>query len=117
MADCFRALDRDGDAKIDKREFATSLPLLGFDGSDRPALDAIFDSIDADGNGLLSFRELHAALRRDDVADDMDASLRKGAMGAIQTESVNATALRKPRARGPASGSVMMGGRPYLPAP
>ena len=112
VADCFRALDRDGDAKIDKNEFAASLPLLGFDASDRPALDAIFDGIDADRNGVLSFRELHAALRRNDVADDIDSSLRAGAMGDIQTTSVNATALRKPPARscGPSA-------RSYLPAP
>lgn len=45
IGDCFRLLDRNGDGKVTKAEFAAALPLLGFNASGRAALDEIFDSI------------------------------------------------------------------------
>jgi Ca2+-binding EF-hand superfamily protein len=92
VMDCFRAMDRNGDQTVTRREFAAALPLLGFASSNRPVIEAIFDEIDSDGSGSIDYKELNSALRRDDVT--LAAELQAGAMGEIETEAKNAIALR-----------------------
>jgi Ca2+-binding EF-hand superfamily protein len=92
VMDCFRAMDRNGDQTVTRREFAAALPLLGFASSNRPVIEAIFDEIDSDGSGSIDYKELNSALRRDDVT--LAAELQAGAMGEIETAAKNAIALR-----------------------
>ena len=49
ISDLFRALDRDGDGLVTKREFGVALPLLGYDSSCAALLDEVFDQLDVDG--------------------------------------------------------------------
>ena len=89
------AFDRNGDSTVIKSEFRAALPLLGFDVSDGPALDTIFDELDADGSGAIEYGELGALLKRDDI--ELSAKLRDGAV-AFDTESKNRIALRRDEA-------------------
>ena len=60
------ALDKDRDGSVTKIEMRRALPLLGFDAASadaRETIDSIFDAIDLDSGGRISFRELHVALR------------------------------------------------------
>lgn len=60
---------------------------------ERADADAIFDSFDADGSGQLDYTELHKQLRAGaDVG--LDAALRDGAAGTIETRASNRIALR-----------------------
>ena len=39
--------------------------MLGFDQGGTAALDALFDTFDADGGGTIDYEELHALLRKE----------------------------------------------------
>ena len=53
----------------------------------------LFDMLDADGSGQITYDELDQMLRkRDDIV--LPAALREGAAGEIATESKNKTGLR-----------------------
>ena len=69
IIDVFRIFDRNGDGRVSRGEFRIALPLLGFDASDGPLLDEIFDQIDVDGSGTVTYDELRAAFsRRENVS-------------------------------------------------
>ena len=69
IIDLFRAFDINGDGKVTKAEFRAALPMLGFDASNGPNLDLVFDAMDAQGkqDGELEYEELERALRRTDI--------------------------------------------------
>jgi Ca2+-binding EF-hand superfamily protein len=58
-----RALDMDEDGTVSKAEFRKVLPLLGFDAGGTPALDALFDTFDADASGTVEYAELARLLQ------------------------------------------------------
>lgn len=86
------AFDRNGDSTVSRSEFRAALPLLGFDVSDGPALDTVFDDLDVDGSGVIEYAELSALLKRDDI--ELSGKLRDGAV-AFDTDSKNRIALRR----------------------
>ena len=57
----FREWDKDGDGNITKVEFSRALTLLSFEGS-KETVEALFDMIDLNGNGVIEFKELRKAL-------------------------------------------------------
>ena len=57
VLDLFRALDADADGMVSRDELAATLGRLGLHAS-REDVDALFDSIDADGSDRIDFREL-----------------------------------------------------------
>lgn len=59
----FKEWDVDGDGGVTKPEFARALGLLGIADSQR-SCDALFDALDADGNGVISYAELQKKLRQ-----------------------------------------------------
>ena len=63
----FRQCDKDGDGKIGKAEFrqGVKLPGLGMDDVHPSQVDDLFDSIDKDRSGFITFRELNKILRRE----------------------------------------------------
>ena len=63
VVDLMRALDVDEDGTVTKAEFHKVLPLLGFDSGGTAALDELFDTIDDDGSGTISYDELKKLLR------------------------------------------------------
>ncbi len=88
----FRLWDEDGNGLVDAREFRQALPMLGLD-VDRAASDALFATFDADGSGCIDYDELRAQLRPGaDV--ELDAAMRDGAMGEIETGRSQRHALR-----------------------
>ena len=70
---------------IDKREFRRAMVMLGLE-VHRREVDRLFDSFDPDGGGTIDYKELNTALKR---RAEIDASLRAGAAGAIETKSQN----------------------------
>ena len=64
VLDLFRKWDIDGDGHVTKDEFARALPDLGMSNCTSADVDALFDAFDEDGEGEISFRELHRMLRR-----------------------------------------------------
>ena len=94
VIDLFRSLDVDSNGVVDAQELKLRLSQLR---KDEPAtsesMAALLDMLDADHSQTLSYDELHAALRRDDVV--LPAALRDGAVGPIATESKNRISLNK----------------------
>lgn len=63
VLDLFRKWDVDGDGIVTRAEFAKALPDLGFHDCLPSDIDALFNTFDKDGEGEISFRELHKMLR------------------------------------------------------
>ena len=64
VTEFFATMDANGDGKVSRKEFSRGLIALGVCPlSLRAAVDAVFDSWDADSSGELDFREMHAKLR------------------------------------------------------
>ena len=64
VMDFFRMADRDGSGTIDKAEFRhVIIDSMGYEMHDPYLIDELFDSIDTDGNGVLSFDEVYKQLR------------------------------------------------------
>ena len=61
LVDLFTRWDVDGSGDLDPDEFYEAVWALGYD-VPRADADALFDSLDADGSGLISYHELRAAL-------------------------------------------------------
>ena len=93
VSELFRTLDKNGDGNVSKAEFAKALPLIGFDGSDTSAIDALFEELDADGSGTIAYVELEKLLRAG-LRVEISHELRTGAMGEIEIQAKNRTALR-----------------------
>lgn len=58
VTDLMRTLDLDGDGRVTKAEFREALPIVGFGAGGEPAIDALFDSLDRSGDGLIEYSEL-----------------------------------------------------------
>ena len=69
------ALDRLGRAGL-AQEFRKILPRLGFDAGGTDAIDALFDSFDADRSGSVEYAELHKLLRK--AANEPKRSVKDG---------------------------------------
>jgi Ca2+-binding EF-hand superfamily protein len=74
----FAKIDADGDGRIEKKEFSKAVHLLcewGMKEQDKDSQEAIVDSIECDGGGMILFDEFADwALRQQlDLADDDDA--------------------------------------------
>ena len=63
IIDLFRDWDDDQSGDVSKQEFRKAMAQLGFE-KHVSEIDALFDSFDPDGSGLLSYRELNKLLRR-----------------------------------------------------
>ena len=84
VVDIFRDWDDDGNGTVSKTEFRKALVGI-FGGSAREHAHALFDEIDADASGYLSYEELHSRIRPgEDVT--LAAELQDGALGEIETE-------------------------------
>ena len=95
VMDFFRRMDRNGDNEIDKYEFRNAIEALGWEIHDPYLLDEVFDTMDADGNGSLSFDEIHKQLRQGvGMHKDIGSFLAAGAAGRIELAAVNRVALR-----------------------
>ena len=93
----FKDADIDGSGEINKPEFRAAVKSLGWEvsGATVHLLDELFDSMDADGSGSLSFAEVHKHLRTGIGMDkQLSRSLRPGAAGDIKLTPVNRHALR-----------------------
>ena len=98
VLDLLRAWDRDADRSVSREEFRQAVAALGFVA---PAedVDAVFDAMDEDGSGQLSFAELSASLRPSTIARNKHAlrrgklgpNARKSALGSGVTVSATAT--------------------------
>ena len=95
VVDIFRDWDDDGNGTVSKTEFRKALVGI-FGGSAREHAHALFDEIDADASGYLSYEELHSRIRPgEDVT--LAAELQDGALGEIETERTQKFGLRKER--------------------
>ena len=92
VRDVFSAWDEDQSGQIDKREWEKALAVMYAVPAD--VSSAVFESLDTDGSGSLDYREVHKAIRQG-ASIELDASLRDGAAGEIETGAHNRHALRK----------------------
>eukprot|EP00933_Yihiella_yeosuensis_P068077 TRINITY_DN7335_c0_g2_i2.p1 TRINITY_DN7335_c0_g2~~TRINITY_DN7335_c0_g2_i2.p1 ORF type:complete len:920 (+),score=216.38 TRINITY_DN7335_c0_g2_i2:46-2805(+) len=90
VAELFKKWDTDGSGYIDKDEFAEAVVKMGFQ-VDRIDIDAIFDSLDADGSGDLSRSELEKMLKRVQKEEKLD----KIASAKLVGESFTTARLKK----------------------
>ena len=87
--------DTDGSKTVDKREFRRAVQSLGFDFCTRSDIDQVFDALDEDGSGEISFRELNSQLRPSTVARNKYALRREaggrkgGRMGKAKLEATH----------------------------
>ena len=61
LFDLFREWDSDGDGGVDKYEFRKAVTALGYT-PPKSQIDALFDSMDVDGSGVIEYDELKNAL-------------------------------------------------------
>jgi Ca2+-binding EF-hand superfamily protein/predicted esterase len=61
LVDLFADWDEDGNGGLDKKEFRKGIIAMGYDAPNKD-IDAIFDSMNGDGNGFIEFEELKVAL-------------------------------------------------------
>ena len=59
----FKSWDADGDGLVSKGEFARALTLLGVDDATADDMDELFDVLDDDGSGEISYQELRSGRR------------------------------------------------------
>jgi len=72
----FRAMDRDHSGCITREELMVTLPLIGLNGDNKEAFDAVFDEIDVDKNGKIEYEELLMALKRRDAVVALQSTYR-----------------------------------------
>ena len=72
----FRRWDLNNDGELSQAEFDTAMQECGLAGS-ATQLQALFDSIDTDSSGTISYREFNKALRRDPEKAAQDAKQRR----------------------------------------
>ena len=66
VTDLFRAWDEDHNGKVSKMEFRKAIVALGFEATKEQTF-ALFDELDVDSNGSIEYKELHAALKGNNV--------------------------------------------------
>lgn len=76
LTDVFRLWDEDGDRELTKQEFGKAMASCGLN-CDETQLEALFDSIDTDRSGKISYPELNRALRRDPAQEALKARRRR----------------------------------------
>eukprot|EP00900_Chrysochromulina_parva_P001495 jgi/Chrpa1/11346/Chrysochromulina_OHIO_Genome00021234-RA len=79
LVDLFADWDEDGNGGLDKKEFRKGIAALGYDAPNKD-IDAIFDSMNDDGNGYIEFAELKLALsvaRTDLLAKEAETTKKK----------------------------------------
>ena len=96
VMDVFKKFDADGSGEIDKAEFRKAINAMGWEASwDVYLLDEVFDTIDTDGSGTLSFQEMSKQLRSGlMMKKSLSSSLQPGMKGEIHTKGKNKHALR-----------------------
>ena len=99
VMDCFRSFDTDGNGVVDKHEFRRAISAMFPDESFDPfLLDTVFDGMDLDGSGSLSFDEMHRQLRSGyGHGKSLDPALADGAAGKIVLKAKTKHALRGAR--------------------
>ena len=89
VLDLFRGWDADGSGTISKSEFVAALPAAGIFATGEQ-LGMLFHEFDRDGDGEISFRELHAMLRQArreaDFVPDEEAAVALVDLDALRTE-------------------------------
>lgn len=93
VMDLFHSFDSDHSGEVDRDEFRRAIAALGYD-VPRDALDAVFDSMDDDCSGTLSFKEIHKQLRIGAMTHIKSRKHKAGAAGAIAVRARNAHGLR-----------------------
>lgn len=78
LIDVFRRWDVDSSGDVDPDEFFEAIWALGYDVS-RADSDALFDSLDADGGGTISYRELRNVLQGAQEREQAHNGARRGA--------------------------------------
>lgn len=95
VIDLFHRWDEDKSGKIERREFRHAVQSLGLECvRDVREIDLLFDYCDTDGDGILTFRELHQMLRQGHSIT-LDAPLQAGFKGDILPYATQRHALRK----------------------
>ena len=89
VIDLFRDWDADENGSVSRIEFQRAVASLGYD---RPlaGVDELFDEIDSDGDGTISYRELHSVLRSGggDGAPPVKAAPADGSGGAAVSSNI-----------------------------
>ena len=62
VIDLLKVMDEDGSKRVDRQEFAEGLDKLGVEASAED-ITSVFNSIDLNGDGQLSYKELQTLLR------------------------------------------------------
>ena len=83
VIDILHLWDEDESGTVSKKEFYKALTALGSNAPKKDMLE-LFTQLDKDGSGEIDLNELNAAFRR---TAELDASLRVGAKGTIETKS------------------------------
>ena len=68
VMDLFREWDTNDDGLVSKEEFLRAMPLLGIQAA-RSEVTALFEMLDVDADGVITFREFNRSLRREVNAD------------------------------------------------
>jgi len=98
LIDLFREWDIDGNGALDKKELRQAVAALGYE-APRKDVDALFDSIDDDGTGLIEFEEFKKALKATDTAKAMaDKAKAEKAAAAKEAEKQAKEAAAKAQA-------------------
>ena len=112
VSDVFNRWDEDGSGEISRNEFVKIVATLVGEGTTKEEAALLFDFFDADGSGMIEYRELYSKLRPGATVE-LDEKLQAGAAGAISLSVGNKYALRKD---GPQThkSRVLYGGAPML---
>ena len=103
----FREWDCDGNGSIEREEFAHALSVLSLE-TDSSVATALFDALDDDHNGALSFSELHSKLRqRIDVAARRKAKRQQNEAKRQQNEASRPTPRSHSQAAHAGASSVL----------
>ena len=78
VTDVLATWDSTGDGLVDKKAWRKALPSVGLEGS-RADLDALFDWLDADATGSITYKDLHLALKAHDRDGATAVNISEGA--------------------------------------
>ena len=107
IMDVFRQWDENGSGWIDNMELRRAVLALNIEFVNDAEVDMLFDHLDADRDGYISFKELHRELRqRHSIV--LDDTLRIGSRGQISTEKQQPHKLRNADSRSPSPASRSM---------